>query len=248
MQKGWTGKMKIKFKRGIAMVELIFALVIMGIVLLSAPMLIQQSIQSSNVALQQEAIASLASHTGLLLSKHWDEGDTNLSAGVAPILTLNNPAINSPFNFNGIDFENNVSGRTRTVAGQVFNNSLAMGQDTGDFDDIDDYDNFPITVALYETEVSTTGGLGDYVDENITINTTVTYADDRPTDPFNQTVINAGNNIFGTQDLAGNTTSNIKFIQTRLTTTHAATELDKNITLNSFSCNLGTYSLGDRQY
>ena len=247
-QEDWIGKMKKQFKRGIAMVELIFALVIMGIVLLSAPMLIQQSIQSSNIALQQEAIASLASHTGILLSKHWDEEDTNLSAGTAPILTLRNPILvpASPFRLRGNTFDNNISGRTSTIAGITFNTSV-LGQDAGDFDDIDDYHNFPIPVMLYLAETATVGGLGDYVDLNISINTTVTYANDRPTTvAFNQTLIDAGNNIYLT-DLGLND-SHIKFIQTRLTTTSRVAELDKNITLNSFSCNLGTYSLGDEHY
>ncbi len=62
-----------KSKSGIAMVELIFALVIIGIVLLSAPMLIQQSIRSGNIALQQEAIAAAAAQTSIVLSMHWDE-------------------------------------------------------------------------------------------------------------------------------------------------------------------------------
>ena len=83
-----TVAIRENFKRGIAMIELIFALVIMGIALLSAPMLIQQSIKSSNVALQQESIAALASHTGILLSKYWDEADSNYTTGVAPIITL----------------------------------------------------------------------------------------------------------------------------------------------------------------
>ncbi len=43
--------MRREFKSGIAMIELIFALVIMGIVLLPSPMLIQQSIKSTFVGL-----------------------------------------------------------------------------------------------------------------------------------------------------------------------------------------------------
>ncbi len=62
--------MRREFKSGIAMIELIFALVIMGIVLLPSPMLIQQSIKSSFVALQQESISEVATHTAILLSKH----------------------------------------------------------------------------------------------------------------------------------------------------------------------------------
>ena len=59
----------IRTKRGIAMIELIFALVIMGIVLLSAPILIQQSIKSGNVAIQQEAITAAATQTDVLHHK-----------------------------------------------------------------------------------------------------------------------------------------------------------------------------------
>lgn len=232
-------------KRGIAMVELIFALVIMGIVLLSAPMLIQQSIKSSNVALQQEAIAAIASHTGIVLSKHWDEGDTNLSAGVAPIITLTNPATSSPFNFKGIDFDNNTSGRTYTVADNNVTAS-ALGQDGGDYDDIDDYLTAPdVNLTIFNGENSSSGTLGNYVDTDIIIDTIVSYANDRPNGGLAVNT-NAANNIFSNQNIANQ--SHIKFIQTTLTTSTPVQELNKTITLHAFSCNLGTYSLGGRQY
>jgi Tfp pilus assembly protein PilV len=246
------GKEMIKrnVRKGIAMIELIFALVIMGIVLLSAPMLIQQSIASSNVALQQESIAAIALHTGILLSKHWDESNTIHTVGVSPILTLTNPVTGSNFNFSGIKFDNNVSGRTSSVAGEEFNASTLSqdNNDSNDFNDLDDYNNNPMTLEVFLNEDSSAGTLGDYVDKNITIATIVTYADDRPSSTFDQTTIEAGNKIFGTQSLAGNVQSHIKFVQTTLTTTATADELDKTITLNAFSCNLGTYSLGGRQY
>jgi len=76
----------VKRKKAIAMIELIFALVIMGIVLMSAPMLIQQSVKSSNIALQQEAIVAAASQTSIILSMHWDEENTRINVGESPIL------------------------------------------------------------------------------------------------------------------------------------------------------------------
>ena len=91
---------KKNYKRGIAMVELIFAIVIIGVVLLSAPMLIYQASQNNTVALQQEAIAAVAAHTRILLSKHWDEADANLLGGIAPILKTSFNDINtSPLYF-----------------------------------------------------------------------------------------------------------------------------------------------------
>ncbi len=52
--------MQQNFRNGIAMIELIFALLIMGIVLLSSPMLIQQSIKSSFIGIQQESISAIS--------------------------------------------------------------------------------------------------------------------------------------------------------------------------------------------
>lgn len=230
------------------MVELIFALVIMGIVLLSAPILIQQSIQSSNVALQQESIAALASHTGILLSKHWDENNTEHSTGISPILTILNPSPGSDFNLSGVDFDNNISGRTSSVANETFSAATILNNENNDFDDIDDYNGIPVKLSVFSSEDSTVGELGDYVDSSITIATTISYANDRPTSTFNQNIINAGNNIFSTQNLGSGIQSNIKFVQTHLTSTANVEDLNKSITLNAFSCNLGTYSLGGQQY
>lgn len=231
------------------MIELIFAIVIMGIVLLSAPMLIQQSIASSNVALQQESIAAIASHTGILLSKHWDENNTVHTVGISPILTLSNPVVGSDFNFSGIDFENNVSGRTSSVATLSYNASTVLyNEDNTSFDDLDDYNGIPMTLSVFLAENASAGTLGDYVDTSITIATTVSYANDRATTNLNQSTMFAGNKIFNNQDLGANIQSHIKFVQTTLTSTANVDELEKTITLNAFSCNLGTYALGGRQY
>lgn len=243
---------KTASKRGIAMVELIFALVIMAIVLLSAPMLIQQSIKSSNIALQQESIAAVASHTGILLSKHWDEANTNHTAGVSPILQIPNP-IGTDFNLSGINFDNNVSGRTSQVANMTYDASLSLSSDSNDTypDDIDDYNGLPVTLSVFNSETSSASTIGDYIDQSITIDTVVTYADDRPTGSFNSSTVNAGNAIFTTPNLAVSfpgRQSNIKFLNVRLSTSSTASELDKNISLNAFSFNLGTFSIGAIQY
>ncbi len=241
-----------RFKKGIAMIELIFAIVIIGIVLLSTPMLIQQSVNSGFVALQQEAIAALSSHSGILLSKHWDEGDANNTTGVAPIIQLTSPKANSPFKLAGI-IDINLSSRTTAVG----DDNLTItpigtdGNETFDiFDDIDDYNNVELNLTIFNNE-TTTASSGDYVDQNITIKTIVSFANDRPNgnnSDLNDTVINAGNTIFTNQNVYPNN-SNIKFIKTNLVSNNTAVpELEKNITLEAFSCNIGTYSLGEAQY
>ena len=76
-------------RKGIAMIELIFAIVIMGIVLLSAPTLISTATQSGLVAVQQEAIAASSSEIGMILTRDWDEAGTDETTE-SPILIVNN--------------------------------------------------------------------------------------------------------------------------------------------------------------
>ncbi len=233
------------------MIELIFALVIMGIVLLSAPMLIQQSVKSGYVTLQQEAIAAASSHAGILVGKHWDEGDANNTTGVAPIITLNTQEPNSPFTFGGI-IDVNTSSRTSAIADNNISAS-PIGTDGNEttpdlYDDIDDYNNKDLNLTIFNGE-ATTADVGEYVDQNITIKTVITFANDRNrTDSdFNNSVVDV-NNIYLNRDLGG-VESNIKFIHINLTTQNTTIpELEKNITLDTFSCNLGTYTLGEGQF
>ena len=238
-------------KKGIAMIELIFALVIMGIVLLSAPMLIQQSIRSGNVALQQEAIAAAASQTAIVLSMHWDENNSNIPVGISPILDTNRV----PFDFNettvpvgliGVNSRNSEDGNETLIPSTVFgtdetNNTDTNESDYTDFDDVDDYHNSTFGLLVFNNE-KTSSDIGDYVDVNITMSTTINYTEDREdtgvNTPLNDTTIALNNKINSTPL---GVISNIKFVRVNLTSDSGIKELEKNITLRAFSCNIGTF-------
>ena len=68
---------KKTLRPAIAMIELIFALVIMAIVLMSAPMLISTATKSGYVAIQQEAINAAASQVNMIMGYHWDENSAD---------------------------------------------------------------------------------------------------------------------------------------------------------------------------
>lgn len=243
----------VKSKKGIAMIELIFALVIMGIVLLSAPLLIQQSIKSGNVALQQEAIVAAASHTAVILSMHWDENNNSNQAGVSPMLDTNR----APFDFNATTPPLglvNVMGRNsiNTAALTLLATAEAnFGKDTTDnndtnesdftdFDDVDDYHNSSFGLTVFNNEDTTTD-IGDYVDADLNITTQINYAEDRvntgATMALNGTSIALNNKINKTSVGA---ITNIKFVHVNLTSDSDIEELNKSITFQAFSCNIGT--------
>jgi len=222
----------IKSKKAIAMIELIFALVIIGIVLMSAPMLIQQSIKSSNVALQQEAIVATASQTAIVLSMHWDENNTQ--AGNSNILEVNRTSFIFPpsglidnlgkplENMRAFDINNSQKPTISTAFGQDINESTYT-----DFDDVDDYDGSSFGLMLFNNE-STTADIGEYTDTNITISTTVDYTKESAV----------------AENITTGSFSNVKFITVNLTNNRKdIPELEKNITLKAFSCNIGTYTV-----
>jgi len=225
----------IKTKKAVAMIELIFALVVMGIALMSAPMLIHQSIRSSNVALQQEAIVAAASQTAIILSTHWDEENANVPAGESPILEVNRGPFNFPLNALPIGLQG-VLGRTTDNGGHRLFPSV-IGSDINethytDYDDVDDYDGSSFGLILYNAE-QTTVNAGEYADTDINISTTVAYT--KEDDVTTSTI--------------GGAVSNIKLITVNLTTNQVnVPELEKNITMRAFSCNIGTYAIYGEPY
>ncbi|MBD3794901.1 MAG: hypothetical protein IE878_02660 [Epsilonproteobacteria bacterium] len=245
-----------KFKNGIVMIELIFAIVIIGVTLMSAPMLINQSINSSNIAMQQEAITATASHNGMILTKYWDEAGTVTQDGQSPILvtgTIVNEEMenNSPNPFAFIiDGSNiyragmkNIVGRISSIDGNPVASTKKenLKSDTNEtsveqYDDVDDFnDGKGYGVNEPSASDSTTVKNGDYLDQNISIATTVKYITDVPTTFATNTITP---NLLNATEIT--TSSNIKLIETRLRTSSSESELAKNIVLYSFSTNIGS--------
>jgi len=229
--------MVTKSKKAIAMIELIFALVIMGIVLMSAPMLIQQSIKSTNVAFQQEAIAAAASQTSIVLSMHWDEANANIPVGASPILETNRTnftfTANTPNGLIGVAGRNSLDGNTTLVPSTLGLDSNESNYTS--FDDVDDYDGSHLGLTVFLEPTSS--DIGDYVDVDINMSTTINYVDDfvNFTDGniIDSEITNINNTSLGA-------ISNIKFVTVNLTSDSGVDELNKSITLQAFSCNIGT--------
>ncbi len=238
--------LNIQFKRpAIAMIELIFAIVIMGIVLMSAPMLLSTAAKSGYVAIQQEAINEAASQVNMIMGYHWDKSNTDEDY-LPPILGVSNGDSN-------LDEVTTTGRRLGTpnesyrafvrADGQRLNASALGSADTTDTveDDIDDFDG---DTSLVEIEDA---GLIDYVEDNATIriNTKVRYITDSST--YNSGTISFSPDFDPT---SGSTTAttNIKRITVTLTSAGAPAELNKNIILHAFSCNIGGYKLEEKDF
>lgn len=226
----------------IAMIELIFALVIMGIVLTSAPLLVAQASKSNTVALQQESIAIAAAHTNTLMTYAWDEQNTRANALTAILDTVNGDplldrnATNSQYR-GTLTFPNARRRKFANTLRFAFPN-LGIDSNTttsGVANDIDDFIVLP-QIVIPQSTVLNKAYEGEYIDTKIKLATAVSYGDDT-TPNYDNT---SGTFSFSNPSpLASTGTSNIKLITTTLTTETTAIELDKNIVMKAFMCNIG---------
>jgi len=229
------------------MIELIFSITIMGLVLMTAPMLMQRSMASSFVTFQQESIAAAATQISVIMTAKWDHADTNASIGEPVLHTASGAANVPPLISNCVTDTpagvSSASGRYCKDALDTnthFYNASPIALDSG-YADIDDFDGVSATVLLYNNETYETYE-GDYIDKNITVTSRIFYGDDIP-----RKVDNSPSGGYKQKTTFANpfrntsaTTTNIKLIEVVLTSTNTVAELsDKQITLSAFMCNIG---------
>ncbi len=213
-----------------AMIELIVALVIMGITLLAIPMINSEATKSGENAMLQESVAAGASQIELILTRSWDSANV----GRDVILQTDSTAFTTLGGLNILNAGRNTKDNVGTV------NATIIQQENGidDFDDMDDFDAISTTLSPYDKDTAVYKTYeGEYADTLITMSTTVAYINDTA---FNTAKTMTNVNPFDANITAK--TSNIKVIATTLTTT-AATGVDtidkKKIELKTFACNIG---------
>jgi hypothetical protein len=236
-----------KSRDAVAMIELIFAIVIMGIALMSAPRLISQAVNGGLSVVQQEAIVADATEIGMIMTRAWDEADTN-DSDTAPILVVSEDidALN----------EKDSSGKrvgipkeaTRSFVSATGSrlDATAIGRDANDgSDEYDDIDDFHDKNTTLNSKESTTTEDGDYIDNSLEMLTKVEYIKTETSDDtFTDETINY-DSPFGK---TSSDTTNIKMISTTITSGGHSDVLDTNITLRAFMCNIGTYTIQTRSF
>jgi len=179
---------------------------------------------------------------------HWDESDTNESY-VDPILRVNSTTAGlveaAPAGRRMGTPEESYRSFVRSDGNSTLSASTIGYSTDGEtgVNDEDDMDDFNNNTSLFNIEDAS----ADYVEDNTTINisTTVRYISDSATyntNPlsFSPDFISAGS------DTAANST-NIKRITVTLTSS-GPEELDKEVILHGFSCNIGGYQLEERTF
>ena len=237
-------------KKGIALLELIFSMVIIAITLISVPNLIKSTSTASKEVITQESISNAASYAAMIMSTFWDENCTDpkyanpilyvkkqdpdlqeyISGGVLVGRRVGSPITTSR------RFKNDLTGKRLTAS-----TLLGTEASDGEPDDIDDYNGKSLKLTVQEPTTITNG---DYKDLLIQIDTTVVYINDSADSGYDKQTVQF-NNPFDSTKIETEST-NIKMITLKLSS--PKNDPSKQIVLRAFSCNIGSKKLKERLF
>ncbi len=221
-------------KKGFTFIELIVAIVVIGIALMSVPLLLSQSSRSDEFSINQEAILAATTKMGDILTYPWN--DTN-SSGILQVFDVTHgdsqlnryPDINSTRRIG--HFKENFRRKFYDNSDNIEHNaSITLGlesHDHGDFNDIDDFNDTNFSVA--------SGGLGDYI-QDLNLSVRVFYIRNNDVNYSQSPVLNFGD-INTTSHIPS---TNIKMVEVNVSDGHTNQIIT---TLKAFSCNIGSYQL-----
>lgn len=220
-----------KKRGGFTFIELVVAIIVMSIAIMSVPLLLSQTSKSDEFSISQEAILAGATKIGNILTYPWDDKLVG-SLSVKHILDVTNgdseldryPDTNSTTRIGNFK----TSFRRKYDANQTFA-SLTLGRagdtNTTVYNDLDDFNGTVQTI--------TSGGVGDYI-KDFNLTTTIKYISDSAN--YSLTTLN-----FGELNSSSSTPStNLKMIEVKVTDPNSNEEIT---TLRAFSANIGSYEL-----
>jgi len=233
-------------RKAIALIELIFAIIVIAITLLAVPNLLALSNKTTKDVITQESISSAASQLSMIMSLYWDEKDS-ISEYESPILYVNsgdielNETLDSNNNPLGRRIGSNIETSRRYALESnktKFSASITLGKENNESieNDIDDFNGHTYTLVSYEEAKV---DVGEYKDTNITITTNVNYISDA--NSYNNTNISFDNPF----DTNVTNSTNIKSI---IITVQSTFDPSKKIVLKAFSCNIGATKLKERVF
>jgi len=219
-------------RKAASMLELVIAIVVMGIAVMTLPILLLKTQNNNEYTLQQEIILAARTKMGDTLTYRWDEHSL-INDKIFVLMTDGDSDLNisSPGSIRRIG---HVLASKRRKFSNDLNSSTPvanLGPDGGDLDDIDDFDGKTDTLEIGSQVTSL-----DYHYTDFNLTTAVVYISD-DANYSNQNL----NFTFDTN--ASASTSSIKMLTLKV-------KGPNNIpfTIRSYSCNIGENELLRKAY
>ncbi len=227
-------------KKAFSLVEVVFAIVIIAISMMSVPMILKQTTKSNEFSIIQEAILASSTKMGNILSYSWDKNSYDITNKLLRTLDVSSNGDSELKRVIGIN-DNNLR------IGHIFEDKRRRFFDYNGSNGITYPSNTvnPLnkrSINDFYNQTSTIGGAGayDYKDANISMNVKIYYIPDNT--KYNNTNINFTFTTPITTPITSDPktkSTNIKMIV--LTTTSPL--LGKTLTLKTFESNIGQSKL-----
>jgi prepilin-type N-terminal cleavage/methylation domain-containing protein len=230
-------------RKAVSLIELIIAIVVMGIAVMSLPLILTQTQSNNALALQQEAILSTKAKIGFISSYPWDQNSWDGTGGIFRVLdTSASPSADNAFATADIRRIGHIQTDKRRRlwdvghANRAPNNEVTAAPNEDDIDDFDSHDD-NITIAD-PTQM-------DYIFE-LTMTPEIVYLRDSlsANNYLNSRTIQFDFNAINTETNTSRPT-NIKMITVR---TVSQVGNDVNVSLRSFASNIGQSKILKRDW
>ncbi len=232
-------------KKAVSLIELIIAIVIMGITVTALPSILTQADNSNIFALRQDAILAAKTKLKGVMSHEWDSTTFDPIDVKSYIVTTNSTNAQLISRAGLVP----LSGRRSydpSGAGVRVATAIPSSPPTGTFQSINDFN--AETSGVAQSVIMSDGNLNDaknldYIFKNMQLVTNVSYINDNGLDfSGNTAVFNFSPNAETTGSLA--TTSNIKRVAVNV-----GIDADQAVSLQSFVFNLGeSLTLDPREF
>ena len=220
-------------RKAIGLIELVLAIVVIAISVMSVPMMLQQGAKSDNFSMVQEAILAARTKMGNILSFRWDKNslDKNNTHGRRRALDVisGDKALDRNDTYYKERRIGHVYGNLRRKMFSTETN-VSTAVDVN-FTNINDFDNK--SAAITWKGASTAVDSYEYLDRELNLTTRVFYIDDK-TD-YNKTTITFAFDVSTKKSITYiNNSTNIKMIELNVTSGNYVP-----FVFRTFSCNLG---------
>lgn len=220
-----------QLRKASSMIELVIAIVVMGIAVMTLPLMLERTQANNAFAMQQEAILAAKTHIGDIITFPWDENTLNTTTNVVAVLDTDSPNYNRFPDANSTRRVGHVlQDKRRKFFTNETNASDIGAAATNNIIDIGDFDDTNSTLNQATTAIENAGILDYRYDFNMT--TKVRYITDTPAPTF--VFLTDGNKTV---------TSNIKMIEVKLQGDGIST-----FSLRAYSSNIGESKLLRRDY
>ena len=233
-------------RKAVSLIELIIAIVVMGIAVMSLPLILTQTQSNNALALQQEAILSTKAKIGFISSYPWDQNSWDGAGSIFRVLdTTDSPSADNAFDVNtttDIRRIGHIPTDKRRRLWDIGNANRAPNNEvtaTPNEDDIDDFNASDDNITIADPTQM------DYIFA-LTMTPEIVYLRDS---------LSAGNYLnsntiqfdFNATNIEQNTSSptNIKMITVR---TVSQVGNDVNVSLRSFASNIGQSRISKRDW